>query len=703
MPEIQKLIDQIESNAIVLPEFQREFVWKKDQSKELMNSLYQGYPIGSLLVWETENPPEIKNDAVDHDVHKLFRVLLDGQQRLTVLYLLIKDAIPPYYSDEELRTDPRSLYFNVRTGEFHYENKPVRDDQEWVQLTDIFVNELSGIDVAETLSEEHIEGTEETRFELANLYDKQLKKIHKIPNKQLSVESLPKSADIHEAIDLFDRINSQGTHLSDAELALAHMGAQWPYVRRRMKKKQSELRERGFDFSLNFYVKSMIAVVTESMTYERIYDVPEQKLKSSWDRLARQNGVFDYLFDVLEHEGHMPDSSYITTRDTLIPFLTFIYKQDCQITDDEKKAFLRWFYSALMWRRYGGSADTTIESDLSLLKTENPTERLLDEIRSDRGRLEVEASDLERSTKRSKHFYNMVRVVTRANEPIDWSTGQPIQGTYDLESHHIFPKTLLYKTYDGMNSDDRKLVNEIANRVFITPGSNKKISDTPPSEYLPEIRERNPSALSRQFIPENEDLWQLKHYEEFLKRRRELLAEAINEYIDELVDDGTSGGGERTIHDLLAQGENERLEYKETMLWDVYRDQPNKELKAEVAKEVCALANKDGGTVMIGVTDDQKPVGIDRDLNVLKDGLDDFELQINQELRDRLGQVFTSVYTELEFRNVNGSKLGLINVEQSPDPVYYETDNGKEFLVRQGSSSVPLDVEEAQKYQEENF
>lgn len=58
--QIGKLLDRVESNAIVLPEFQREYVWKKSQAKELLNSLYREYPIGGLLTWETENPPEIK-------------------------------------------------------------------------------------------------------------------------------------------------------------------------------------------------------------------------------------------------------------------------------------------------------------------------------------------------------------------------------------------------------------------------------------------------------------------------------------------------------------------------------------------------------------------------------------------------------------------------------------------------------------------
>jgi hypothetical protein len=167
----------------------------------------------------------------------------------------------------------------------------------------IFKNDMGGTDIVRGMTEEQISKLGDDKFDLADLYDKRLKKIHRILNKNLSVESLPKSADIHEAIDLFDLINSQGTPLTDAELALAHMGAQWPHVRRRMKEKQKNLRERGYDFKLTFYVKAMIAVVTESMTYARIYDVSQKSLKSSWKKLSRKNGVFDYLFRCFRASG----------------------------------------------------------------------------------------------------------------------------------------------------------------------------------------------------------------------------------------------------------------------------------------------------------------------------------------------------------------------------------------------------------------
>lgn len=273
--QISKLLDQVEANAIVLPEFQREFVWKDSQAKELLDSLVREYPIGGLLVWSTDNPPEIKNDAIDEETQALFEVLLDGQQRLTVLYMLIKDDYPPYYDPSEIKNDPRDLYYNVRDGEFHFENKRVREGSEWVKVTDVFSEEVTPI----SLAGENAEGDDELG-KLAQQYENQISQLKKIETLDIPLETLPKSADVHEAIALFDKINSQGTHLSDAELALAHMSAQWPQIRRRMKAKQSQLADRGFDFNLNFYVKTMIGALTGTMTYENVHDAPREELEA---------------------------------------------------------------------------------------------------------------------------------------------------------------------------------------------------------------------------------------------------------------------------------------------------------------------------------------------------------------------------------------------------------------------------------------
>lgn len=696
--QISKLLDQVEANAIVLPEFQREFVWKDSQAKELLDSLVREYPIGGLLVWSTDNPPEIKNDAIDEETQALFEVLLDGQQRLTVLYMLIKDDVPPYYRPDEINNDPRDLYYNVRNGEFHFENKRIREGSEWVQVTEVFAEAETAISLASENAEDH----DDELGKLAQQYEEQISQLKKIETLDIPLETLPKSADVHEAIALFDKINSQGTHLSDAELALAHMSAQWPQIRRRMKEKQAQLAELGFDFDLNFYVKTMIGALTETMTYENVHATPKEQLTEQWEKLAEEDGILDYVANVLENEAHIPGSEYINTRDVLIPFIVYLDKNDKQIDHEEKVEFLRWIYAAMMWSRYSGSADSRVEHDLALLDAENPTEHLMQEIRNDRGRIEVEPSDLAGRGKRTRRFYNMLQIVTRANDPVDWKTGAPLKGAYNLESHHVFPRSHLYDEYDSSKSEHRKLVNEIANRAFLTPETNRHIiRDRPPAEYLPEVAEDYPEALQSQFIPMEEELWQIENYEDFLAKRRQSIADAVNDYMDDL-QIGTRDDEQESVEELIDRGESARIEFKQTFLYDVHRDQPNKDLKASVVKEIASLANAEGGVVIIGVEDESREVtGISRDLKLMKKGKDDFELQLTREISERLDNIMATAYTEIEFTEVDGEEVCVIWVDPSHKPVYYGDDG--DFYVRAGSSADPLTIEEAQEYIDHHF
>ncbi|MBS3788111.1 DUF262 domain-containing protein [Candidatus Bipolaricaulota bacterium] len=694
MAEIGSLLDKVESNEIVLPEFQREFVWRKDQSKELIRSLYKKYPIGSLLVWNTENPPEIKNDAVDREKYGLSKVLLDGQQRLTVLYMFAKNKIPPYYKEHEINADPRNLYFNLENGDFKYANKAVRENLEWVKVTDIFKGEVREFEIAKKKAEDF--GNE--IVEKAQSYQNHLKKIENITSHHLPVQELPKSANVHQSINLFHLVNDQGTELGEAELALAHMSAHWPHVRREVKKKRRELADKGFEFGLDFYVKCIIAITTNSMTYEKVYATPKEKLVETWNRLGE---TLDYLVNVLQNEAYIQDSSFISTTAALIPFVYYIDRKDLELADREKRKFFKWLYAALMWSRYGGSTDTKLEKDISFLTNENPTEELMEEIKSDRGRIELQPGDLDGRGKRSRQLYNMLKIVSRSNDPVDWKTGAPLKGSYRLESHHIFPKSQLYgNLYNSKNYMARKRVNEIANRAFITPKGNKRLSNKLPENYLPAVKEEHPEALDKQFIPENPELWKLDNYEYFLANRRKIISEAINDFMDSLVP-SPIGPTVATTEELIRKGENSRIEFKETLIYDVHQNQPNRALKEEIVKEICAFANSDGGTLIIGVEDGTKDIkGIERDLKLMNDSKDKFELTLNQVTTDKLGESFTSMYVRLEFEEIEDKTLAIVSVEPSPEPVYFE---GQRFYVRSGTSSRPLSMEQAMDYIEQNW
>jgi len=143
--KISELIDSISKRDLVLPEFQREFIWTKEQAKQLMVSLVKGYPVGSLLFWKTDHPPELKNVTELPEKFGMIQVILDGQQRLTTLYMLINGEIPPYYTEVHVRTNPRELYYNLDSGEFqYYQASRMRGNPLWWRVVDCFNSSKGG-------------------------------------------------------------------------------------------------------------------------------------------------------------------------------------------------------------------------------------------------------------------------------------------------------------------------------------------------------------------------------------------------------------------------------------------------------------------------------------------------------------------------------------------------------------------------------
>ena len=266
--KIGELMDGIRKLDLVLPEFQREYVWTRDQAKQLLVSLIRGYPTGSVLFWKTDNPPDIKNSAVEKDKIGSTTVILDGQQRLTTLYLFTQNAIPPYYRAEDIRDDPRGLHVDLDSGQFlYYTRQLMEGSPTWVSVTSCF--DGSKIDVFRIAQVKA--GSDDDAFLLAQRFNDRLTALRNITVQDYPVQTVPTSATITDAIDVFDRVNSLGTKLSDAELALAHITGTWPHARREMKARIDELRTQRFNFDLTFMVRSLTGVVRRRALFETIH------------------------------------------------------------------------------------------------------------------------------------------------------------------------------------------------------------------------------------------------------------------------------------------------------------------------------------------------------------------------------------------------------------------------------------------------
>lgn len=686
---------------MVLPEFQREYVWKKEDAKQLMVSLFKDYPTGSLLFWRTNDPPELKNYNIPEDKEGITQVVLDGQQRLTTLYLLMRNSIPPYYRREDITSDPRNLYFNLKSGEFqYYKPKTMGDNPLWVKVVECFDSEtkISPVEIVKAKIDVNEDGKK--FVELLDIVNDNYSTIVNIANKTYPLQVVPASADVDEAIDIFDRVNSQGTKLSDAELALAHICGKWPHARDVMKKKIRKLEEKDFYFDLVFMTRCLTGIIKGRSEFETIHNTSEPELKDGWKKLDK---ILDYLVNILPINAFIDSTKDLGTTNILVPIVVYLSNNGMRFSDkNEMKKFIHWIYAAHIWGRYSGQTDQRLDQDISIvIKSKNPWEDLINALIDMRGRIEVKTSDIENKMIQNPLF-KMSYIASKSLGALDWYDGIPLGKTigksYEIENHHIFPKSLLYKhNYPEKTAEDTKKVNQISNRAFVTKNSNMDIFNKKPSFYLKEISKRYPGELEKQFIPNSPELWELNRYEDFMRKRREMIAEGINNLMKNLLKE-ESEPDETSVEDLIASGENDKVEFKSSLRWDVKNNGINKNLQKVVAKTITGFMNTKGGMLLIGVTDDGSIYGIENDINSLnKKNLDGFQQNLIQVIDNHIGAQYIN-YIHFKFAELHEKTICIVNIEETPEAVFLNDKSGPEFYIRAAATTRPLDKKGTTEY-----
>ena len=520
----------------------------------------------------------------------------------------------------------------------------------------------------------------------------------------LPEQFVPPNASLDEAIDIFDRVNSQGTKLTDAELALTHVTGKWPVARRLLKKKIYNCATKDFDLSLTFMTRGLVTVVCHRALYEIIHAKPRQELEAGWKQLAK---ILDYVLSVLPSKMFINSTDDLSTTNALIPLVAYLSIHAGKFPNDRAlKHAQNWLYAALMWARYTAQTDQRLEADVQLVVRETePWNLLRGNIIEQRGRIEVKASDLE--GRNAQHpLYLMTYILAKAHGAVDWFNGAPLGTThgeaYGLHSHHIFPQDVLYKNgWDVDNYTHRQAVNEIANRAFLTAATNLEISSKPPDKYLAKVEKAYPGALTSQFVPIDPNLWAIDRYRDFLAARRELIARKINEFMKSLVSE-TEPPRHRPIGELIKLGESYGLEFKSTLQWDAMQGRQNTDLRLSCLKTIAAFLNSQGGTLAIGVEGDGNISGLDSDLKILSGSTDKFEQLLTRLISDFIGTSVSPLY-RVRFENVNKKKVCVVDVDRSSEPVFVKTEKGKQFFVRVGNTTRALDHEEMLRYTETNW
>lgn len=521
--KLSTILDQIDMGSIALPEFQRGYVWSRDQVRKLMRSLYRGYPVGSLLMWETqtENADARGDGQLASGTVKL---LLDGQQRITSLYGIVRGKPPTFFEGDESRF--LNLYFNLETEEFEfYGPVKMRDDSRWISVTE-FMQEGVGKFIQQMMANPEISDN-------VQKYINRLNAIENIKSRDFYVDNVTgEDMTVDTVVEIFNEVNSGGTKLSKGDLALAKICASYPQAREEMQQRLHKWERAGFYFKLDWLLRCVNTILTGEALFVAMKDI---KTKEFRDGLQRAEDHIDTVLNLIASRLGLDHDRVLGSRYSIPLLVRYLDQRGGRLADyRERDRLLYWYIHTMLWGRYSGSTESILRRDLvAIEENNNALEALIEQLHQNRGDLQLYARDFE-GWSRGNRFYPMLYMMSRVWHARDFATGNELKSHLlgrlsNLQLHHVFPKAKLYD-----HGYERAEVNAIANFTFLTQETNLLISDREPEEYFEVFENKHPGVLASHWIPMDKNLWKVENYLDLLAARRELLAKAANNFLDSL-------------------------------------------------------------------------------------------------------------------------------------------------------------------------
>lgn len=556
---VEELVGMIERGELRLPEMQRRYVWRSTRVRDLLDSLYRGYPSGAILLWETDEDVPQQEFSVNQqkNPYQSTRLLLDGQQRLTSLSAVIRGEPVAVRG----RQKPVELLFNLEhpdqlvvtevdeDGEDDDEENDLSDDEadssedelqkrfdrmtfvvstkkleqkpQWIKVTDIFKTDSD----APFLKRAGIAGFEDPRYEK---YSQRLARVRGVRKYVYRMDVLERKLSYDEVTEIFVRVNSLGAKLRSSDLALAQITAKWRGSLKIFQQFQSQCEKGGFDLDLGLYLKNLVAFASGQSRFQTVGTMSLPRLKAAWGESVPG---LEFALNFIKSNAGIDSPILLSSPFILITLGYFGHKREYQIGAEEAQALRYWVLAANAKGRYSrGSSETLLDQDLAALRDGGSVSDLVDMLRRQVGRLEIAADELEGRNQRSALFKTMF-LAFRAGGAKDWRSNLSIAldhkgAQHRLQFHHIFPKAVLKGTYSLREADD------ISNLAFIGGKTNRQISDKPPSQYFQGIlKDAGAVVFHDQCIPLDDNLLETENYKKFLAERRTLTVRRLNDFI----------------------------------------------------------------------------------------------------------------------------------------------------------------------------
>jgi len=690
------LINEIQKGIIKIPKFQRDFVWTIDKTAKLLDSILKGYPIGTFILWQTdERINDIKNvgnlDIPDTPDGVKVQYVLDGQQRITSLFAAYLGAHIQKVGEKKI-TDYSNIVVNLDVDINDNDEQVISEEPSYdkhISLCDV-------LNFSYSKAKELSARFSEAELEKIDTYSTAFKTY------EFSTVVLRKE-DIDSAIEVFTRINTGGQTLTLFEIMSAKtydepqkfdMQVKWDdFIK--------ELREINYESVSSSVVLSLLGLLlsrTKECKRKTILKLDKQAIIDSWD------GVISALKDSVDYfrtTYRIPVSQLLPYDSLLVPFAYFFYQNKGKPNSDQRKYLEEYFWRMSLSFRYSSSTESKLAQDIKRI------EQILAGQRPDYSDIKVgldsPQSLIDTNFSAGNSYCKAVLCLLAYQEPKDFQdNGKVILDNSWLKVassknyHHFFPKAYL-KNKTLLNS------NSLMNITFVSDHLNKrKIGAKAPSIYIADFQDENSQinkALQTHFIDLDGFGLESDDYETFLNERAKIIYAELKSRIELSHKEPIN----EDVQELILAGESDSVEFKSTLRYDLRNKEVNKKLEYVIAKTIAAFMNSEGGNLFIGVDDNQNMLGLDDDIASLsKPNIDGFELHLVEIIKKFIGAGLIS-HIKISLPTVEDIRICRIKVSKSSNPVFTKYEGKEDFFVRSGCSSQPLTREEQSAYEKEHW
>ncbi len=738
--DLSKLMEYIALGEIGLPDIQRPFVWKNAKIRDLFDSMYRGYPVGYFLFWQNGLAADSRTIGAENKQKSPRLVIVDGQQRLTSLYAVVKGipVIRENYEKEQIY-----IAFNPLEEKFEVADAAIRRDKTFIPDISLLWNKKT--DLFEVV-EKYLAGLSESR----EIEDDEKRRIQRTITKLNGLLSFPFTAlelapNISEenVSDVFVRINSKGTPLNQADFILTLMSVFWDDGRKELEKfclaskRPSKVDASPFNYFIepgpDQLLRVSVGVAFKRARLQYVYSILRGKdLETEQFSEERRNAQFDVLkkaqsrvlnlqywhdfMNCIRQAGFRSGKMISSQNNLLFSYILYLIGRTEYCINEFKlrRVIARWFFMSSVTGRFTGSPESAMEFDLARfreIKEGDQFIRILESIceitlTSDYWIVTL-PNDLATSSSRSPSLFAFEAALVLLDARALFSKikvadlfDPAMQGNRSaVERHHLFPKEYLKE----INIKGIRETNQIANYSYVEWGDNAKISIQPPAEYLAEFNSRfGHNELSEMYhwhaLPEN---WEHLEYNDFLVKRRELMAEIIREGYETLVADINLDTKlkELDLSQIIENGESEAVEFKATLRTNLHTGSPDQRIELSMLKTIAGFLNTNGGTLIIGVHDDGGSADIKADGFPDEDKM---SLHLVNIVKSRIGPLaMTQIH--VHFEDYDDSRVMIIKCGRATKAEFVKDGDIERFYIRTGPSTTELTAKQTQEYIKQRF